>query len=39
MDEYEKALIIAQRRNAIGIKNLQAEAEIKTSEQRMKRKS
>jgi len=39
MDETEKALIVAARRIRIAIANLQAEAEIKRSEQEAKRRS
>lgn len=38
MDMYEKALLIANRRIRIQIKNLQAEAEIRDAKRKAKRK-
>jgi hypothetical protein len=36
MDSTEKALVIASRRIAIAMKNLQSEAEIRSAESKMK---
>lgn len=38
MDMYEKALLIANRRIRVQIKNLQAEAEIRDAKRKAKRK-
>lgn len=38
MDVFEKALLIANRRIRIQIKNLQAEAEIRSAKRKAKRK-
>lgn len=39
IDEIEKALIVASRRIRIALANLQAEAEIRYSEQKARRQS